>query len=204
MLGASLSDWFVRKIGANRVVAGALLGLAIALAIISLWEATTPYWVIAISLIAVAFAMGNIVAPATDAVMGAVPEAKAGVGSAMNDVTRQVGGALGVAVIGSILNEIYSSQITDSLTALPADAAESAGDSVGAASVIAEAIPGSAGEALGVAAAAAFVDGFGVAVLVAAGLALFGAAIAVCFLPRGHAQTKAHSTAVARAAAEAR
>ena len=50
-----------------------------------------------------ALSMGAVMAPATDSVMGAVPEAKAGVGSAMNDVTRQVGGALGVAVIGSLI-----------------------------------------------------------------------------------------------------
>ena len=145
MLGAGLSDRFVHRFGTNRVVAAALLGLAGALASISFWSATTAYWVIGISLIGVAFAMGNIVAPATDAVMGAVPEAKAGVGSAMNDVTRQVGGALGVAIIGSILNSIYSSQIDAAVGGLPAEAAEAARDSVGAASVIAEALPGLGG-----------------------------------------------------------
>ncbi len=55
--------------------------------------------------------MGNAMAPATDAVMGAVPEANAGVGSALNDVTRNVGGALGVGIMGSIVNFIYSSDV---------------------------------------------------------------------------------------------
>ena len=91
MLGAGLSDRFVHRFGTNRVVAAA---------------PTWPGWRACEHLVLVgddgllgnrdqpdrvAFAMGNIVAPATDAVMGAVPEAKAGVGSAMNDVTRQVG-----------------------------------------------------------------------------------------------------------------
>ena len=186
MLGAGLSDRFVHRLGTNRVVAGGMVGLAIALGGIALWGIATPYWVIAIGLIAIAFAMGNIVAPATDAVMGAVPEAKAGVGSAMNDVTRQVGGALGVAVIGSILNSIYSGGLDSELDALPPAAALAAGDSVGAANQIAETIPTTAGSALEAAASSAFMDGLGIAVLVAAGIALVGAIVVARFLPSRH------------------
>ena len=204
MLGAGLSDRFVHRLGAHRVVAGGLLGLAIALAGISLWTETTPYWVIVINLIAISFSMGNIVAPATDAVMGAVPEGKAGVGSAMNDVTRQVGGALGVAIIGSILNSIYSSRIDGSLSDLPAQTAEAARDSVGAASVVAERIPGAAGQTLEVAAAGAFIDGLGTAVLVAAVIALLGAGAVLRFLPRGHQQRQGEAAPVGAHPVEAR
>ena len=195
MLGAGLSDRFVHRFGANRVVAGGLLGLAIALASISFWTETTAYWLIAINLIAISFSMGNIVAPATDAVMGAVPEAKAGVGSAMNDVTRQVGGALGVAIIGSILNSIYSSSIEDSSSTLPAQAAEAARDSIGAASIVAETIPDAAGRALDAAAAGAFIEGLGTAVLFAGALALLGAGVVLRFLPNDDAQLDATATA---------
>jgi len=58
-----------------------------------------------------AFGMGNVTAPVIDAVMGAVPETEAGVGSAMNDVVRQVAGALGIAIIGSILTTVYGSRL---------------------------------------------------------------------------------------------
>ena len=70
-------------------------------------------------------------APSTDSVLGAVPEANAGIASPMNDVTLQVAGALGVAVIGSIMNTVYSHKIIKAITVLPSEAAK---DSVGAAS----------------------------------------------------------------------
>lgn len=186
MLGAGLSDRFVHRLGTNRVVAGGMVGLAVALGSIALWGAATPYWMIAIGLIAIAFTMGAIVAPATDAVMGAVPEAKSGVGSAMNDVTRQVGGALGVAVIGSIAHSTYSSGFDGELAALPPAAAEAAGNSVGAANGIAGALPGPAGAALEAAASSAFLDGLGIAVLVGAGVVLAAAIVVARFLPSRH------------------
>ena len=63
----------------------------------------------------VALSMGWVMGPATDSVMGAVPEEKSGVASAMNDVTRQVAGALGTAVIGSLIASLYASRIGDSV-----------------------------------------------------------------------------------------
>src|SRR5262245_17595453 len=90
--------------------------------------------------------MGSVMSPATVAVMSAVPEAKAGVGSAMNDVNRQVAGALGVAVIGSISSSIYSSKLEVATAALPKAAASTATDSVGGA--VAVHLPGQASDAL--------------------------------------------------------
>ena len=75
----------------------------------STWSPSMPYWPIAVWFLALAVSIGWIMGPATNAVMGAVPESKAGVGSAMNDVTRQVAGALGVAVIGSLTTSLYTS-----------------------------------------------------------------------------------------------
>ena len=57
--------------------------------------------------------MGLTMAPATESIMGSLPRAKAGVGSAMNDTTRQVGGALGVAIIGSVMSSVYGPQVAD-------------------------------------------------------------------------------------------
>jgi len=181
--GAGGSARLVERLGTTRVVASALVGLGAVLASLTLWSVDTPYPWVGLTLVALAFAMGNVMAPATDSVMGAVPEARAGVGSAMNDVTRQVGGALGVAVIGSVLNAVYTAQMTDVVAALPPVAAAAASDSVGAASRIAARIGGPTGATLAQAANGAFVAGLGIAVLVGAGVALLGATLAWRFLP---------------------
>src|SRR5207344_810425 len=94
--------------------------------------------------------MGLIMAPATESIMGSLPPAKAGVGSAMNDTTRQMGGALGVAVIGSILATAYRPGVTNALTALgaPADVITKAQDSVAGAVQAASTLPGALGDAV--------------------------------------------------------
>jgi predicted MFS family arabinose efflux permease len=76
-----------------------------------------PYLPIGMWFVALALSLGWIAGPATDAVMGAVPDEKAGVASAMNDVTRQVGGALGTAVIGSLITSLYTSNMESGIPA---------------------------------------------------------------------------------------
>ena len=130
--------------------------------------------------------MGNLMAPSTDAVMGAVPEANAGIASATNDVTRMVAGAFGVAVTGSLINTAYRDEMAAALVDLPAQAAEAAGDSVGAAVRIAANLPGEAATRLVDAAKTAFADALGIAVLVSAGVALTGAVLIARFMPARH------------------
>ncbi len=122
MLGAGRSHLLVGRSAATgsspghaarRRRAGELVGLG----------GRHPYWVVGVSLF-LALGLGNVMAPATDAVMEAVPEANAGVGSAMNDVTRQVAGAFGVAIIGSLINTVYADRMTDATAALPPAAAD--------------------------------------------------------------------------------
>jgi hypothetical protein len=127
--------------------------------------------------------MANVMAPGTGAVMAAVPEAKAGVGSAMNDLFRQLGGALGVAIIGSAINTVYRDRMTDAVAALPAAAADVAGDSVGAAVLIAQRLGGPAADALAAAARDGFADALGVAAVVAAAIALATAAFVLRAMP---------------------
>jgi hypothetical protein len=160
-----------------------MIGVAIMLASISLWTADTSYWVIGTTLFFLALLMGNVVAPSTEAVMSAVPEEKAGVGSATNDITRQVGGAFGVAIIGSVLNTIYADEMSGAVSALPPEAADPAQDSIGPAVMIAARIGGEMGAALQRAADTAFVDGMGIAVLIAGGIALIGGMLVARFMP---------------------
>jgi Na+/melibiose symporter-like transporter len=111
MLVAPLSARLVERLGTKRVVATGLVVISTALFALSFLEATTPY-PLAIALFCVmAAGMGMTMAPATESVMGSLPPSKAGVGSAVNDTTRQVGGALGVAVIGSVVSSVYASNV---------------------------------------------------------------------------------------------
>jgi hypothetical protein len=121
-------------------------------------------------------------APAAESTMGSLPLAKAGVGSAMNDTTRQVGGALGVAILGSILASAYGSTMARALSGLPPEAAAIAGDSIGGAIGVATQM-GDAGATLIAAAQEAFITGMSLAVWVAAGVALVGAIATALYLP---------------------
>ncbi len=185
-VGAGLSHRLVSGLGANKVVASGLVALGAVLISITFWDPHTEYWVIGLTFFCMAAGMGNVMAPSTDSVMGAVPEANAGVASAMNDVTRQVAGAFGVAVMGSVMNTVYSSRMEDAVARLPAEAASTARDSVGAASKIASMLPAEVGTRLVDAARTAFSDALGVAVLVAAGVALAGAVCVAKFMPPRH------------------
>ena len=120
--------------------------------------------------------------------MGAVPRAKAGVGSAVNDATRILGGTLGVAVIGSIYASLYAGHLANGLGVhLPGPAAGAAKDSVGgalgAADQLAAGGHGDLATTLREAASAAFFHGFEIACLVAAGVAIAGALVALALLP---------------------
>ena len=124
-------------------------------------------------------------APATESIMGSLPLAKAGVGSAVNDTTRQVGGAVGVAVLGSVFTSIYGSQIADGLSGqdLPAGALEAAKDSVGGALQVSSSIGGQLGDLIADTARAAFMDGFRSASRVGALVTLVGVVITLVWLP---------------------
>ena len=185
-IGSRAGERLNERIGTKRTVALGLLMLAGALSVINVYDVDTPYAVIGTVILSIATSMGLIMAPSTNAVMGAVPRADAGVGSAMNDVVRQVGGALGVAVIGSIFASLYSSNISDTLdgiAGLPPGQVAAAGDSVGAAVRIAGALDGPAGAALDLAARAAFADALGYAILAGSGIAVVGALLVAKFMP---------------------
>lgn len=126
-----------------------------------------------------AFAMG----PATESVMGSIPRAKAGVGSAVNDAVRQVGGALGIAVLISVLNSVYSGAIADSVMQLPGPAAHAAEDSIQGAYAVAAELPAAQASALVAAADQAFVDAMTTTVVVAAVVIVAGALLAAIAMP---------------------
>jgi hypothetical protein len=168
------------------------LGL-IAMAAFYIWVATSistsiGYNVIAVQMVVYGLGMGLSSAPATESIMGAVSNRQAGIGSAVNDATRLLGGTLGVAVIGSVYASLYDARLTSRLPAhLPAQVSTAAHQSVGAALAVASRATAAGHPALGVAvhsaATNAFIHGVSVGCLVAGGVAAVGAVIAALFLP---------------------
>ena len=151
-------------------------------------SATLSYGVIAVQMVVYGLGMGLTSAPATESIMGAISRAKAGVGSAVNDSTRLVGGTLGVAVIGSVYASVYGARLTATIpAALPGRIAAIAHQSVGAAYLAAGKIAALGHPALGLAlehaSTNAFLRGLTVGCLLAGGIAAAGAVLAARFLP---------------------
>ncbi len=176
MVAAPLSARIVERVGTKIVVASGLAVVSVALVILSFATVTSGYGPVLASMLIMGIGMGMTMAPATESIMGSLPRHKAGVGSAVNDTTRQVGGALGVAILGSLLASSYASS-------LGPDVPAAAKASVGAALNVARQLGGEQGASLAAAAKSAYVDGMGVGVLVAAGVALVGSLVALAFLP---------------------
>ena len=124
--------------------------------------------------------------PATESIMGSLPLEKAGVGSAMNDTTRQVGGALGVAVLGSVFASAFTSQIGSALTGLPAEAQAAAsrgvGEALGVAASIGQTNPQQA-QTLVESAKVSFISAMDKGLIVGVIVVLVGAVISLLFLP---------------------
>ena len=184
ILGAKLAV----RIGSKLVVASGLF----AMAGFYLWVTTaalgTSYGTIAAQMVVLGTGMGLTSAPATEAIMGVVPKAKAGVGSAVNDATRLLGGTLGVAVIGSVYASLYANRLTSGLPArLPATITHTTHASIGAALTLAAKLAHAGHQALAAtihnAASSAFFHGFHAANYVSAGVAVAGALMALAWLP---------------------
>ena len=176
------------KIGNKAVVASGLLLTGAFLLWVATVSQSTPYAVLVGQMLMGGGGLGLISAPATEAIMGAVPKEKAGVGSAVNDATRLFGATLGVAVIGSIAASLYASHLGATLPhAIPLRDALAAKGSVGGALVAAQnlgraglVIPG---HDLSVAAIGAFLHSFAGGCRVAGVVAAGGAVLAAALLP---------------------
>jgi EmrB/QacA subfamily drug resistance transporter len=183
ILGTILSTRLRPMVGTRFVVTAGLAITAGGLAILATVSDTSGYTTVLIALFVGGFGMGITSAPATNSIMGSVPREQAGVASAVNNITRPVGGALGVAVLGSLLSTAYRSSIEAATSALPAGDAEAARDSIGSATHVAARLGGAEGEALVLAARHSFIDAMSTAVLVGVGVALLGTAVAATILP---------------------
>ncbi len=183
MLVAPQSARVVERFGVKRVVSTGLAVVAVGLVILSSIGADSGYGIIALSLIILATGMSLSMPPSTTAIMASLPLGKAGVGSAVNDTTRELGGALGVAVLGSILASQFTAGLSAAVGSLPAPVASAATSSLGAALEVAGQVGGTPGAELAAAARVAFVDAMGIALLVGAAIALLASAIVARLMP---------------------
>lgn len=184
MIAAPMSARVVERQGTKRVVTVGLVLVATGLTLLSTIAPDSPYPLVISFFVVMAVGMGMTMAPATEAVMGSLPRAKAGVGSAINDTTRQVGGALGVAVIGSVVTSVYASRITELAAGfgLSAPQQATAESSLGAAQQVGATL-GAAGDAFVAGADQSFVDAMSVGLRVGAVVIVGAAILAWRFLP---------------------
>ncbi|MGH9231222.1 MAG: MFS transporter, partial [Acidimicrobiales bacterium] len=185
MVIAPLSAKVVERIGSKIVVASGLSIAAVGLVMASRLTAGASYPEVLSSLVVLAAGMALVMPPATESIMGSLPLAKAGVGSAVNDTTRQVGGALGVAVLGSVMSSTYGPRVTEAISGFPvsSDQASAIHDQIGAAMRAASEIGGEPGRMLADVASGGFADGMSTAFIIGAAALALGAVIVALFLP---------------------
>jgi EmrB/QacA subfamily drug resistance transporter len=158
-------------------VAGGLVLMAM------LGSADGGYWPVLPGMLVLGLGMGLTMSPGTTAITASLPEEKQGVASALNDTVREFGGALGIALIGSVLSAGYTSNVRAATTDLPAEAATAVKDGIGGAFAIAPKL-GAQGPNVLEAARRAFVDGWKLSMWIAAALAIAAAAFTAIWIPR--------------------
>jgi MFS transporter, DHA2 family, multidrug resistance protein len=176
----------MKRIGTKLVVTAGLLSMTAGFVVAAGSGVSSPYWGrIITAMVLMAAGLALTTSPATEAIMGALPPGKAGAGSAVNDTTRELGGTLGVAIVGSVLSSAYSSHIATALTRLGASPAlaDSARQSVVAGLNVADHLPAGLQVAAAAAARQAFVDGLRAGSIVAGAATLVAALAALAFLP---------------------
>ena len=171
------SEGFVRRFGINRVIGAGFVSITAGFLLMSMITTETSYLVIVVGLVLLSAGMAVTIAPATGAIMSSVPLNKAGVGSAVNDTTRELGGALGIAVLGSVVASGYRGEFD--AAGLPDDVAEVASESIGGAIGAARQMGGEGGVELVARAGEAFTSALGTAFLASAAIALIAGVVVV-------------------------
>jgi EmrB/QacA subfamily drug resistance transporter len=173
---ALLSPALVGRLGTKRVVTVGMLLFSVGLAVAATIGTGSGYGRLAVAMLLMGAGMGLAGAPATESIMGSLPRERANIGSAVNDTTRELGGALGVAVVGSVMSSLYAARLSEELPAgVSAPVAAAARQSLGAGTQL--------GPDVAEAAREAFVHAMSGASIVVAVVAALGAVIAWRYLP---------------------
>lgn len=173
------------RLGRRAVVTGGLVIQALGFLVASQFTPGTHYAFIALALVLMAAGLAAFMPASTEAIVSSLPDDKAGVGSAVNDTTREVGGAVGIALLGSILSQGYRNGIEPVLRFVPEQFRGFVEDSIGGAVFAAGQAPPEAANQLLATANDAFVDGLQATFLTAAGVGLLTAVVVWIFHPEG-------------------
>jgi predicted MFS family arabinose efflux permease len=181
---STISPRLADKYGVRALLTAGSLFVGGGLAFIALFGSVDGgYLSVLPGLLLVGVGMGLSMTPGTTAITGSLPEDKQGVASALNDTVREIGGAVGIALLGSVLNSGYRSSVTSATATLPAAAADAVKEGIGGAYAVAGQL-GDQGPRVLLAAKDAFVDGWVMSLWVGAALAFVGAAIVFIWTPR--------------------
>ena len=186
------------RFGAHRVVGAGMMLVAGGFVMFTRISPHSAYLYVLVSLLPFISGMALTMSPMTSSIMSAVPARRAGAGSAMNDATRELGAALGVAVLGSVAASKYSSVLAGVTAHLPAAAQRQARTSLTNALQVASRLPHSSAVAVRSGAAVAFIDGIHLACVVGAILAVIAAGLVLRYLPPrpGHSEAPAGASAM--------
>ncbi len=190
LLMAPQSSRLAERFGAKAVVGGGFLLIASSFAGFQLLDRSSPLWLLVVILSVQGLGMGAVMAPTTELIMSVVPRHKAGAGAAVNNAVRQVGGALGVAILGSLLSSAYAANLGDAVEALPPGARQEASSSVVATLGAVEQVRAGGDDGAAAAAATladravdAFVDAMHLTAIGTASAALVAAVVVFRWLP---------------------
>jgi EmrB/QacA subfamily drug resistance transporter len=190
LVAGPLAGVLGQRLGMRTVSAAGLALVAAAALVLATITTADGYGRVLAVILLLGAGAGFVITATSDAIVGSLPEAELGVGSATNSSSIQFGAATGVAVTGSLLSGRYGSDLSQALhgTGTPPNLIESAKESLGTALAIAQRLPGDAGPGLARAARAAFVDGIGPAALAGVGVAVLGLLVALFLAPRHHSE----------------
>lgn len=180
---SSVAPLIARRVGYRAMFVVGLGTIAGGLALMaSMSSVSGGYWSVVPGLLVMSIGIGLTMTPGTAAITGSLPVEEQGVASALNDTVRELGGAVGIALIGSVMSAGYRASVSDAVVGLPGQAATAVKEGIGGAMVVASKM-GPAGQPVMAAARNAFVDGWALSLWVAAGVAAAAAVIAAILTP---------------------
>lgn len=179
-----------QRYGSRVVMTVGMVVAASGFATIGQLRPDSAYLIALVGMLLVATGTGLLMPPATSALVASLPPAKAGVGSAMNDTTREVGGAVGIAVVGALISVGYRDGIEDATQQLDAESAEQATDSLGGLLRIADELEPGAAQNVIEAGRSAFTDGMQLGMLTAAALLIVTAGFVALLHPSNDNETE--------------
>ena len=184
VLMSPIGPKLAQRFGVRAVIGGGLVVTALGLTGLMTVDGDSGYAQVLVGLCVASAGMALAFPAATEAIVSSLPQDKAGVASAVNDTTREVGAAVGIALLGSLLSLGYRHSVGDAFEVLGPEGAETARDSVGAALHLASMAPSDTGGTLAATARDAFASGFSLAMGVGAGMLLIVAAVVLRRFPR--------------------